>query len=234
MLKAFLTRINFVFLCCLFWLAISPLLSVAQVMSRPESPGLYIGLQAVNYRYAFVYKDGVGTELALNPVHMAVGYALSPRLAVQLGLAVGWSKYESTSSGTNLSGQAMRGVTSDANRMQAIPILVRYTINRPEQRFQVDALFGPTFVHAWAKSDLVEYLDEQVTKQVQRSSEGWNTLLTGGLGGRYVIRDHLQLTADVLLNRNSRSYRQTATINRNESRLTPSIGVGVQYRFRSR
>lgn len=227
-------RIYFACLCCLSGLVASPLSGAAQTKSRPESPGLFLNLQLVNYRYAFVYKDGVGTELALNPVHVAVGYALSPRVAVQLGLAVDWSNYKSTSSGTSLSGQAMRGVTSDVSRTQAIPVLVRYTISRPERRFQIDGLFGPAFVHDWVKSDRVEYLDEQVTQRVQISRRGWNTLLTGGLGGRYAIGAHFQLTADVLLNRNSRTYQQSATINRSGLRLTPSIGIGVQYRFRSR
>lgn len=205
----------------------------SQAQTSSSKGQLYANLQLTNQRYAFSYPANTSTVLALNPGCLAVGYAFTPKIALQVGAVLGRSEHEFESSGTTTAGVPVGSVTWDKTKSVALPLLARYTLGRPEsKRFNLDVFLGPVFIHSKLETRKTETLDGVPEEKYNTSQNAWNTALSGGLGGRYAIGKHLQIVGDVALNKNSQ-VTQKLSVTGNKAGLTSSIALGLQYRFRA-
>lgn len=208
-------------------------IGTSHAQTNDRNGHLYANLQLTNQRYAFSYPANSNTVLALNPGYLAVGYAFTPKIAVQIGAVLGKSEHEFESSGTTTSGVPIGSVTWDKTKSVAFPLLARYTLGRPEnKRFNLDVFLGPVFIHSKQETRKTETLNGVAEEKYNTSQNAWNTALSGGLGGRYTLGRHLQIIGDVSLNKNSQ-VTQKVSVTGNKAGITTSVSLGLQYRFRT-
>lgn len=200
----------------------APVLGVAQ--SSP--PRLYVGAGAslLNIGLSRPYSyTTVGPALT-------VGVQLSPRWAIQTGAALGrkrlFNNFNRDSAAVTLGAYAF----DDRITQLVVPLLARFTLTAPTSAFHVDLLAGGSWRHTFLNRN-VRYVD--LTRSNQDFSSGYTAEsnaanAAAGLGLRYAVGPHLELTANALLNADFTTKYYQATL---ADRLILNSQVGVQYRF---
>ncbi|GAB3863974.1 hypothetical protein GCM10028824_00900 [Hymenobacter segetis] len=207
--------------------------------TTPLPPRYYIGLGAYS---SFYQSLGHASEGSYDynfrlPVQLTAGYQLSPRLAVQLGVAYSAANYRydqfllNTTPGQPASYNSMAG--SKKQQQTSVSALARYTITaNPAHRLQFDALGGATFERGTAyyqgsRTDNAQGPLTTTNYDYHVSQNTW--LLTGGVGARYRLSRHFELTYDFMVNKalnDTNRYGSGLT-----NTLTTSQALGLRYRF---
>ncbi|GAB3863978.1 hypothetical protein GCM10028824_00910 [Hymenobacter segetis] len=217
----------------------SALPTLAQTATEtPAAPRFYIGLGA----YSSYYQLLGGQSLAFNspvrvPVQLTAGYQLRPRLAVQLGVAYSGSTAHFASVGRYYDpANPTRGTYFDYNatstlRNASVSVLARYTLTRnPAHRVQFDALGGFTLEHGsgYERGTRADSLGGALVVSPYGYRTSRNTLLlTAGIGTRYRLGRHFELTYDFTLNKALTNDSPTGQF----QGLTRSSALGLRYRF---
>lgn len=198
------------------------------------TPRFYVGLAAYSSSYQPVGNQALGTGFRV-PMQLTAGYQLRPRLAVQLGVAYrgGTSPYLSSTlyqdaiTGPNTTYYTLEG--DYTQRRTSVSVLARYTLTaNPAHRLQFDALGGFGLEHRSIRSrgTQTNYAPGAATT-VSDYEFGYaqnNLLLTGGIGARYRLSQHFELTYDLTLNKAFSGYGY-------DRGLTSSQALGLRYRF---
>jgi hypothetical protein len=161
---------------------------------------------------------------------VTVGYQLSPRWAIQTGAS--WNRRSDQTSNFDPNGTTIfEEVKFDLRYTRlTVPLLARFTLTDPTKPLQVDALFGPSWIHSTSRSTATFVL------RAGGSDSGTSTYsdnsLSAGLGPslRYAVSPHLQLTANSVLQAEFGRDFQGGN-RRFDDRLFLTTQVGVQYRF---
>lgn len=202
----------------------------------PAAPRFYIGLGVYSSYYQRIggYSRYANPGLRL-PVQLMAGYQLHPRVAVQVGVAYsgGTSHYaESTMYQNANTGPSASYYTLDGNytqRQVSVSALARYTLTaNPTHRLQFDALGGFTLERSNSNSrgTQTNYASGSVASTSDYSF-GYaqnNLLLTGGVGARYRLSQHFELTYDFTVNKALSGYGY-------DHGVTTSSALGLRYRF---
>ena len=190
--------------------------SAAAPASTP-APRYYVGLAAYNSFYQPIGHPAAGFPVFIQsssfrlPVQLTAGYYLSPRVALQVGLAysTGSTQYGQTFVyNSSTPGTPSPYSTNEGHRRQtqvAASVLARYTLTaNPAHRLQFDALGGFTLEHNRANSYGMYTNSSQgtVVSSPYDDTFARNTLLlTGGVGARYRLGSCLALTYDFTVNK---------------------------------
>lgn len=189
----------------------------------------YVGAQVGANRYLVDYPSG-SQGVAVSPVHVQVGYQISPRLAVQLG--VGRRRRQQYVGSTTVA--PVPG--GPASRFESdwwtthVPLLGRYTLtSKASRRFKVDVVGGVALVRSRYRYNRTVAQNGVVIEQENIDSRVTDPYLTAGVGTRYGLNRKLALTFDAQLNRLPRTVRTDPK----ESFLGySSLAVGLRYTFR--
>jgi hypothetical protein len=192
-----------------------PLTSYAQTASG--APGFYIGVGA-NLLSNVPFNDQGIVPRLIGPA-LTAGVQFTPRLAGQVGL----SYHSKKDSFTYLTAAQIGYVYSTYTYRSSyfiVPVLLRYTLTAPAQRFHVELAGGATLVHA---RGLFE--GDSISPAIGRSSDT-RFNLTLGPAVRYVLSPSLELTATSLV---------SAVVGENyygfRDRLFLNTAIGVNYTF---
>ena len=184
----------------------------------PNTPRYYVGLaaytsfyQPIGHPTAPYYSNFIRSSSFRLPVQLTAGYYISPRVAVQVGLAysTGTSQYYQTyvyNSSTPATPSPFNSTEGTSRQTQvAASVLGRYTLTaNPAHRLQFDALGGFTFEHSNFRTQGY-YSDGSSGTAVSTPYDNTfarNTLLlTGGVGTRYRLGSRLALIYDFTVNK---------------------------------
>jgi hypothetical protein len=145
----------------------------------------------------------------------------TPRLAGQVGLSYHWKKET-----YDLRFQSGNTTATIRSKYFIIPVLLRYTVTEPAQRFHFDILGGATLFHGTGSTSYSS--STGVIDPVFRDNSGSNTnfCLTLGPAVRTAISSQLELTA---------SSAVSAVVGDNyyrfSDRLFLNTSIGVNYTF---
>jgi hypothetical protein len=206
--------------------------------------------------YPTTYRDGYGTYtqyVSAGPVpYVYLGYYLTPRLAVQVGIQYG-ETFSAEPVGTLfVTGHDTAAVPNQKlkERGLAVPVMLRYSLTPSFlKRLQFDAVGG--VVPLWSSVDFREYaiVDRRVTTQetfgFQRRAFGLHAAL--GLDASYAFgrRRRVQATTQLVMNKDIRTFFEPESIfdNPNRAPAAPSAYIksgsfmaggftfGLRYRF---
>ncbi|UYZ62350.1 outer membrane beta-barrel protein [Hymenobacter weizhouensis] len=173
---------------------------------------LYMELHAASQRYAFVYSSGSPHKPTVGPAKVNIGYFVSPRLALQVGILYRTKEINQTSTGTTIAGIPSQTKRKKEEWTTVLPVLARYSLVAVSERLKVDVLGGVTLLQSRFNSTRTTTEGGQVVEDVQSSEKATATYATGGLGLRYALgrKKRLELVSD-------------ATISRNTAGLSPSV-----------
>ena len=216
----------------------------AAVPAAAPTPRYYVGLAGYSSFYQPIGHPTTGGNPTFTqnssfrlPVQFTAGYHLSPRVAVQVGLA--YSKGSMQYDQTYVYSPSTPGTPSPyftneghSNQTQvAVSVLGRYTLTaNPAHRLQFDALGGFTLERSTVSSQGT-YTNGSggtaVSMPYDRTFTNNTWLLTGGVGTRYRLSSRLALTYDFTVNKaltdGASSYRSDV--------LTSSHALGLRYQF---
>jgi hypothetical protein len=207
----------------------TPLVTLAQATEPVPTHRFYGGLaiyEGSNQSVRGFYSDD---QFSI-PVQATLGYQLTPRLALQIGLAYskGGSNYSDTYNYNNIDGIPVTYTTTNALSRRAISssLLARYTLTRqPSHRFQVDAMGGLSFDHSFYRnSGTNTYTTQGITDVSPYEYSGaYNNLLVNlGPSFRYRFGEHFEVVYDILFNTSLTSGYHS---------LNMSMALGLRYRF---
>jgi hypothetical protein len=203
------------------WGSLLPSPTLAQTAPGPAH--FYVGI-GVNQISNVPFLDRGIQSRILGP-SFTVGRAFSSRLAVQTGLSYQRKRESYPYRGTTSSGNANLRLA-----YFIVPVLLRYTITAPAERFRFEVLGGVTAVHATShltyESDSPGPIDP-VLQPSQLADTRLN--LTLGPGVRAAISPRLELTATGLVSANVGD-----NYGRFQDRLFLNASLGVNYTFGQR
>lgn len=207
-------------------IALAPAISLAQ-STKP----LYVGAAATlsTYDPFRSYKSNL-----FGPA-LTVGYQLSPRWAIQTG--ANWNRRTTdTYTGYPASSGSLDRITYDYSYTRlAIPLLARFTFTDPASPLRIDALFGPSWLHATNKSTVTYFYNGTAGSDTNTSRSSANDVSVGlGPSLRYAIGAHLELAASSLLQAEFGDSFNTVDLfvkRRFSDRLFFTTQLGVQYSF---
>lgn len=220
--------------------------ALAQTITPPTpTPRYYVGLaaytsfyQPIGHPTASYYSNFIRSSSFRLPVQLTAGYYISPRVAVQVGLAysTGTTEYAQTfvhNSPTPGAPSPFNSTEGTSRQTQvAASVLGRYTLTaNPAHRLQFDALGGFTFEHSNFRTQ--GYYADGSSGTAAVSTPYDNTfarntlLLTGGVGTRYRLGSRLALTYDFTVNK--ALTNEAAPYGSNV--LTTSHALGLHYQF---
>lgn len=154
-----------------------------------------------------------------------VGRAFSPRLAVQTGLSYHGKRESYPYRGTTSSGDANLRLASFI-----VPVLLRYTVTAPAERFRFEVLGGVTAVHATSHLTYEPDGPGPIDPALQPSRLADTRLnLTLGPGVRAAISPRVELTATGLV-----SAIVADNYGQFRDRLFLNTSLGVNYVFGQR
>lgn len=198
-----------------------PVVSLAQ-----STPPLYVGasFNVLTYNPFRSYSSNL-----YGPA-ITIGYQLSPRWAIQTGAS--WNRRSDQTSTFDPNGTTIfEEVKFDSRYTRlTVPLLARFTLTDPTKLLQVDALFGPSWIHSTSRNTATFVL------RAGGSDSGTSTysdnILSAGLGPslRYAVSPHLQLTANSVLQAEFGTALKGGN-RRFDDRLFLTTQIGVQYRF---
>jgi hypothetical protein len=192
-----------------------PLASYAQ-----GAPRFYVGAGA-NLHTIQPFSEWKPTHL-FGP-SLTAGLALSPRLAVQLGVSYHAKKRDIIAYSSN-PGQPLLGTDTYSYYYLVMPALLRYTITSPSSPWHVDGLAGGTLVHVASK-----YISSASIGNPEYKASATRANLTVGPALRYTFLPNVEFTANALL-----SAVVGDTYYRFSDRLFFDVLVGAQYSFGKR
>jgi hypothetical protein len=218
--------------------------ALAQSSADAPAPSrFYVGLGAYSSYYQQVGNSSLGLDNRFRlPVQVTAGYQLSPRLAAQIGVAYSTDQsrygqtvvYSTSTPGTPSPYMSTEGRV--AQWQTSVSALARYTLTaNPAHRLQFDALGGFTLEHRRTSNQgsLTNSSQGTATTSSYDFNSKQNTfLLTGGVGARYRLSRHFELTYDFTVNKalnNSSNVFGNAITGTNA--LTSSSALGLRYRF---
>ena len=198
----------------------------------PGTVRFYVGLGAYSSYYQQL--GGQFNSSTRVPVQLTAGYLLSPRLAVQVGLAYSGTTARYAVTG-HVYGNGPAGYidynSTLTSRVLSASVLARYTLTRnPAHRVQFDALGGFTLEHSSVFNRGTQADSLGGTRNV--NSYGYRTsrntlLLTAGLGTRFRLSPRFELFYDLTLNKAlTGPDPHPAPIG-----FTGSSALGLRYRF---
>lgn len=202
------------------WGSLLPSPTLAQTAPGPAHFYVGIGLNQISN---LPFRDRGIQSRILGP-SFTVGRAFSSRLAVQTGLSYHWKRESSPYRGTTSSGNVNLRLA-----YSIVPVLLRYTVTAPAERFRFEVLGGVTVVHA--TSHLTYESDGSPIDPALQSSRLADTRfnLTLGPGLRAAISPRLELTATGLV-----SAIVEDNYGRFRDRLFLNTSLGVNYTFGQR
>jgi hypothetical protein len=204
----------------------------------PAAPRFYIGLGAYSSYYQRLGNQTLGYSGDFRlPVQLTAGYQLSPRLAVQVGVAYSGATAhytESTLYQNGTTGPNPSYYTLDGNytlRQATVSALARYTLTaNPAHRLQFDALGGVTLEHrsSYSRGTQTNYAPGTADNTPYATRYAQNSyLLTGGIGARYRLSSRFELTYDFTVNK----ALSPSSPNAYGGGLTSSQALGLRYRL---
>ncbi|WP_139252198.1 outer membrane beta-barrel protein [Hymenobacter psychrotolerans] len=179
--------------------------------------------------------------LGATPGHMSfglwrptVGFFVSPRLAIEYSWLRKREYFEQIGRGVRADGKPITGVVRDENRAWAIPITLRYRIRpRENQRFQLEALVGLSYVSQSVASESYRTDDEEILDYWYLKAKGRNFYVMAGIAGRFALGKHLEVVGDYGFNRMLKNMDGGVSqqVIGNSTGLTRNRSIGLRYRF---
>lgn len=186
-------------------------------------PRVFVGLGAGYLSYQMPGRYTVN----LPSVVPTVGVMFNPRWSLQVSAAYTGRKdagsYTVSRFGAN--GQIANVTVSSAtsHRTWAVPLMARYALLPPTQRFQVDLLGGVTLVHdTFRRAATTDSADVRIGNLAE-STRKVGVNLTVGVGMRYALTPRLSLAGDAMLTR----VLNGSTVSPHFA--APSLVVGLHY-----
>lgn len=222
----------------MFFRSLGLLLAAAPALAQTTPaltpiPRYYVGLSAYSSYYNPLNRPATAIGLPL-PLQLTAGYQLSPRLAVQASAAyLGFHDHFATNQvAPSSTGYASYSIDQNATVRQAsLAVLARYTLTRNlAHRLQFDALAGLGLERIITRVQGTQ--TDNFAGPAQRTDYDYSTsrntwLLTAGLGARYRLCSRLELTSELLLNREIK-------LGTSGPALSGAAALGLRYRFGGR
>jgi hypothetical protein len=203
-----------------------PLTGHAQMAPIPAR--FYVGL-GVNMLSNVPFNDQEIVPRIIGP-SATIGTQFTPRLAVQVGVSYHREKYATTYEFAPAPGSASSVTATSRTQYFIVPVLLRYSVTAPAERFHFEVLGGATWVHAASRltyeSDGLGIIDPAL-RASSNSDSRFN--LTLGPAVRRTLSSHLELMATGLV---------SAVVGENyyrfRDRLFLNTSLGVNYTFGQR
>ena len=192
----------------------------------------YVGLRLNNTSYYLHFKHSFldGNFVALPIIH--IGYHLTKRSAVQIGLTYGKQKFEWTDTYNNEEGRLIKVVDIKKTKALILPITWRYTLN-PAKRFQYFGSASIVLGYGSISEKVTGKTDQVTTSTYQGTAKGFNVFATGTLGINYQISKQWEGNAELIfLNANVKELtglRTSPVIT--GPRIFKVIGLGINYKL---
>jgi hypothetical protein len=170
-----------------------PLVSVAQTTTTPAHYYVGVGGSMLN-------SFASGSSRLFGP-SLTAGRQFKPRVALQVGVTVGWRNYSFGYSYVE-SGQSLPTVhTSDSHStFITVPVLLRYTLTPSVKRFQVDALMGLSLLASNGRGTSTTTYSDQTQYNYSYNNSSFRGSLVAGPALRYGLTPRVALTAEVPVN----------------------------------
>ncbi len=171
------------------------------------------------------FKDQ-GTVPRLIGPSLTAGMQFTPRLAGQIGLSYHWKTDVYSYQVVDQTGYSIR-TTTYRSKYFIVPVLLRYTVTAPAERFHFDVLGGATIVHARGSS-LVDYYSSTGTNMTPTETSSSDTRFNVTLGPavRAAVSSRLEITAAGLV-----SAIVGDSYYRFSDRLFLNTSLGINYTF---
>ncbi|RZL09556.1 MAG: hypothetical protein EOO62_13955 [Hymenobacter sp.] len=193
--------------------------------TAPASPRFYVGLGA-NMLSNVPFKDQGMVPRLVGPA-LTAGMQFTPRLAGQIGVSYQWKKDTYPANFLDLTGYFVNSVTYRYSYL-IVPVLLRFTVTAPAERFHLDLLGGGTLLHARSYSTYA-YSASGVGPAEQSVNSDTRYNLTLGPSVRAALSPRLELTASGLV-----SARLGENYYRFSDRLFLNTSLGINYTFGQR
>jgi hypothetical protein len=206
--------------------SLAPLTSQAQ--DAPASPRFYVGVGA-NLLSNVPFKSYGIVPRLIGP-SLTAGMQFTPRLAGQVGLSYHRKKDSYTYENAGPAGTT-EVIATYRSQYFIIPVLLRYTVTNPAERFHFDVLGGATLLVARA-SGAFEFngvVDPSlVTQNSNYNFSNARFNLTLGPAVRTAVSPRLELTASSLASVSTGTYYKFS------DRLFLNTSLGINYAFGQR
>jgi hypothetical protein len=158
---------------------------------------------------------------------LSAGVQFTPRWALQVGAALSWRKEADSRSYVPSPGQLPTVVEYDSRiTTLTVPILARYTLTLPAERFHGDVVGGVTLLHTVSQFNSSSTAAGQAPYLADEHFSVNRASIALGLAARYSLLPQLELTADGLANVNV-----TNSFYSFSDRFFLNLLVGVRYHF---
>lgn len=207
-----------------FSLASLPLISTAQTAPVASSSHFYVGLgaSALSYAPASSY-----SSLSHIGPSLTAGVQFTPRWALQVGAALSWHKDVGSQSYAPSPGQLPTVFEYDSRvTTLTVPILARYTLTLPAERFHGDVVGGVTLLRTVSQFNSSSTAAGQAPYLTDERLSVNRANITLGLAARYSLLPQVELTADGLAN-----VTVTDSFYSFSDRFFLNLLVGVRYHF---
>jgi hypothetical protein len=202
-------------------LALLPAVSLAQ-----STPPLYVG---ASFNVS-TYNPFRSYSSNLYGPAITVGYQVSPRWAIQTGAT--WNRRSDKTSNFDPAGVTMfEEVKFDLRYTRlTVPLWARFTLTDPSKPLQVDALFGPSWIHSTSRNTTT-FVHRAGGSDSNTSTYSTNSFSAGlGPSLRYAVGTNLEITANSVLQAEFGDGFNFVN-HRFSDRLFLTTQLGVQYRF---
>lgn len=194
----------------------------------------YVDAQIASHYYVFKYSAVEPKGIVITPWCVNVGYYLTPRIAVQMGLLHNHENSVSINTYYPTSGPTTDFYREDDRWNTSIPVLLRFTLVRNlSRRFKVDVIAGGAFGYSKVKTKDYQIQAGQTSNYKKFDYQQANIFGSVGLSGRYIFSKHWEIVVDYTRTRN---LADISTFNYllatgQESPWFGGYAFGVRYRF---
>lgn len=211
--------------------------SIAQVgdTTDTEKSNYYVGIGFSTVSHHIYYKNpkanGSVTSGYFAPLSISLGYRISRRTSVQVGIAYGGgSDHLNWSPGSK---DTLMNDTNSRTHVLAMPVTMRYTFFKAFKRFPVYGTATVMPAYGFTKTSNVETRHQVSTTSTTRDS-GVNTFFTAGIGLEYKISKRFNGFFEYHAYKHNLTGKNSAFYDwdiggRGVDRIVRTVGLGVNY-----
>jgi hypothetical protein len=200
----------------------------SHAQTNSASPRFYVGVGG-NMLSNLPFKERQTVPQVVGPA-LTAGMRFTPRLAGQIGLSYHWKKDTYTYEKAGIAGST-EVIATYRSQYFIMPVLLRYTVTNPAERFHFDILGGATLLVA-RTSGAFEFNGvtdpSLVSLNSDYSTSNGQLSLTLGPAVRAAISPRLELTASSIASVFTGNYYEFS------DRLFLNTSLGINYAFGQR
>lgn len=176
--------------------------------------------------YWVQYPSSNVDRFLISPIQLTVGYQISPRVAVQIGISGRRLKESNLAIGTDSVRNVVTEGSQSTRKFLEVPVVAKYTFSNLGKKLQFYWLGGFSFVFARTSSTFTNTNGQEITRHQSYRKHTTDVFVCLALEASYRFSKQWEMNVEVGVNKNM-SHLKTPRIPLGSSR-----GIGVSYAFR--